>query len=329
MLSIHCLEVTIEAITPLALDPYCGSAFRGAFFRSIWGRFCTNRESPTCEVCPLLSACPVASLVAPLREESPRGRNMPRPYVIVPPYKESGRYEQGEHLSFGFTLLGNAAKLYPYVIRTFQEMEQNTLGHPIRELHGRRGKIRLRAIHALHPITGQKHLLWQQGEQRPEVPRLCVTSDDIAGRANQLPTDRVTIHFISPTRLIAGERVQHHPDFSTLVARLAQRLEQLQQEYGDGSVDGSIVSDKAWYLSLKEKAAHIRTERDETAWVEVSSYSTRQKQVMPIGGIVGKVSFTGDIKPFLELLVWGEILRVGKNIVKGGGAYRLEVEKAL
>jgi hypothetical protein len=324
MLSIHCLEVTVEAITPLALDPYCGSAFRGAFFRSIWGRFCTNREAPTCEECPLLSACPVASLVAPLREESPRGRNMPRPYIIVPPYKESGRYERGERLTFGFTLIGNAAKLYPYVIRTFQEMEQNNIGHPLHELNERRGKICLQAISAFHPITGEKRLLWQRGEKRPEVPRLSVTSDDIAVRADQLPRDHITIHFVSPTRLKADERVQRRPTFSTLVARLAQRLEQIQQEYGDGVVDERIVPDKAWYLSLKEKAAHICTEQDETTWVEVSSYSTRQKQVMPIGGIIGKVSFAGDLKPFLELLVWGEILRVGKNIVKGGGAYRLE-----
>lgn len=325
MLSICCLEVTVEAITPLAFDPYCGSAFRGAFYRSIWGRFCVNRESPTCEACSLISACPVASLVAPLREEAPRGRNMPRPYIIAPPYKESGHYEQGERLSFGFTLIGNAAKLYPYVIRTFQEMEQNNIGHPLNELNGRRGKICLQAIHAFHPFTGEKRLLWARGEKQPEVPRLYVTSSDIAMRANQLSTNRLTVNFVSPTRLIADERVQRQPDFSTLVARLAQRLEQIQQEYGDGIAGESIVPDKAWYLSIREKAAHIRIERDETKWVEVSGYSTRQKQVMLIGGIIGKVSFAGGLKPFLDLLVWGEILRVGKNIVKGGGAYRLEI----
>src|SRR6266568_2773611 len=83
MLTVHYLEVSAEAITPLVLDAYCGSALRGAFFRAIWGRFCTNRESPTCDVCPLVAACPVASLVAPLRDEAPRGRDVPRPYILT------------------------------------------------------------------------------------------------------------------------------------------------------------------------------------------------------------------------------------------------------
>src|SRR5438046_3405998 len=104
LLTVHYLEVIVETVTPLALDAYCGSALRGAFFRAIWGRFCTNRESPTCDVCPLLAACPVASLVAPLRDAAPRGRDVPRPYVITPPQREQKRYEQGDTFTFGFAL---------------------------------------------------------------------------------------------------------------------------------------------------------------------------------------------------------------------------------
>src|SRR5258708_6872924 len=105
MFTVHCLDVTVEAATPLALDAYCGSALRGAFFHAIWRRFCTNRESPTCNVCPLIAACPVATLVAPLRDEAPRGRDTPRPYIITPPQqKDAKRYEQGETFSFGFAL---------------------------------------------------------------------------------------------------------------------------------------------------------------------------------------------------------------------------------
>src|SRR5438876_6533231 len=104
MLTVHDLEVSAEAITPLVLDAYSGSALRGAFFRAIWGRFCTNRESPTCDVCPLQAACPVASLVAPLRDEAPRGRDVPRPYIIIP-QRGHHRYEQGDTFTFGFTLI--------------------------------------------------------------------------------------------------------------------------------------------------------------------------------------------------------------------------------
>jgi CRISPR-associated endoribonuclease Cas6 len=326
MLTVHCLEVVAEAATPLALDVYCGSALRGAFFRSIWGRFCTNRESPTCDVCPLLAACPVAALVAPLRDEAPRGRDVPRPYVITPPQNEQERYEQGDTFTFGFALIGNAGKLYPYVIRSFQEMERNNLGHPLPELQGKRGRIRIRELHSYHPLTGERQPLWQRGVARPDKLQLCVTSDDVAVRARQLPTDRLTLHFLSPTRLVAGEHILRRPDFHVLALRLAQRLEQVQLEYGSSAEGEANIAPlgRDWYLAIKAWASDIRLVQDETRWVDIQSYSTRQRQGMHIGGFVGRASFTGDITHLRELLVWGEVLHVGKNIVKGGGAYRIE-----
>ncbi len=334
MLTVYCLEVVIEAVTPLALDRYCGSALRGAFFRALWGRFCTNRESPTCEECPLVTACPVTSLLAPLRDEAPRGRNIPRPYIITAPHQGKGEtnyYKQGETFTFGVALIGNIAKLYPYVIRAFQEMEQNNLGHPLTELRGRRGKILIREIHSYHPITDERQTLWQHGEKRPEPLQLCVTSDDITRRAEQLPTNHLTIDFLSPTRLIRDEHVMTRPDFSTLVMRLAQRLEEIQQEYSssvpvtDTKEVKEGIGGRDWYLSLKEKAALVHLAHDETQWADVQSYSARQKRSTPIGGIVGRATFAGDVSQFRELLTWGEILHVGKNIVKGGGVYRIEI----
>jgi len=34
--------------------------------------------------------------------------------------------------------------------------------------------------------------------------------------------------------------------------------------------------------------------------------------------------FVGPIAGLQELLIWGELLRVGKHIVKGAGHYRIE-----
>jgi len=246
MLSVHYLEVTTEVIVPLALDVYCGSALRGAFFRTMWERFCANREASTCMVCPLVTACPVASLVAPLRDEAPRGGDVPRPYVITPPLGEQQRYETGETFAFGVALLGKAAHWYPYVMRSLQEMERSTLGHPLSQ--GKRGRFCVREIHACHPLTGAKHLLWQRGWTQPEKLHLPITADDVVARAQQLPTDRLTLHFLSPTRLIDQEHVLRHPDFRPLVLRLAQRLEAVQDAYGQEAEGGAASLGRAWYL---------------------------------------------------------------------------------
>ncbi|GAC1660982.1 MAG: CRISPR system precrRNA processing endoribonuclease RAMP protein Cas6 [Ktedonobacteraceae bacterium] len=323
MLTLHQLEVTIEATTPLALDAYCGSALRGAFFRALWGRFCANREAETCSACPLNAACPVSSLVAPLRDEAPRGRDVARPYIITPPYHAKVRYEPGETLTFSFTLIGNAATLYPYVIRAFQEMEHRTLGHPLPELHGKRGSFQVREIQAMHPFTEQRVSLFRRDTSRPEKLQFAITAEDVVTRASQLSPDALTIHFLSPTRLIHEERVLHQPRLDVLVLRMAQRLEQVQQEYGSVDV-GKTMFGREWYLSLKGQAENIRLEHDETHWEDIHSYSARQRQMMPIGGFVGRASYTGSFTALHELLIWGELLRVGKNIVKGAGWYRIE-----
>jgi hypothetical protein len=62
---------------------------------------------------------------------------------------------------------------------------------------------------------------------------------------------------------------------------------------------------------------------DETRWIDVVSYSSRSHQRTPIGGLVGCVILEGDLAPLRELLVWGMLLHVGKNAVKGDGWYQI------
>ena len=326
MLTMHFLKMTVKAVTPVSLDPYCGSAIRGAFFHAIWQHFCTNREASTCSECSLVTICPVASLVAPLRDEATRGRDIPRPYILLPPYNERGRYEPEDIFSFSIAIIGNAAKLYPYVMRSFLEMEHSTLGHPLSELKQQRGRFSIQTIHAYHPFTGEQQLLWQKGDKQPDKLWLNVTANDVIQRAEQLSNYHVSIDFLTPIRLVTEGRVLKRPDFRVLVLRLAQRLEQVYREYSTDMQEETVAPllGQEWYLSIKSQTNDVHLVEDKTHWVDISSYSQRQKQQMPIGGFIGNASFAGNIAPFRELLVWGEILHVGKNVVKGDGAYHLE-----
>ena len=89
VLMTHHFLFTTEVTTPLEVDDHSGSALRGVLFDAVWTRFCTNKTAPNCAECPLHTICPVSALVAPLREENSRGRDIPRPYVILPPSGES------------------------------------------------------------------------------------------------------------------------------------------------------------------------------------------------------------------------------------------------
>lgn len=335
MLTIHCLRVVAEATTPLSFDDYTGSAFRGAFFRALMGRFCTNQEAPSCQVCPLISGCPVAALVTPMREEGMNlhgfGNDLPRPFVMWAPQKQEGRtfhrYELGEPFTFGLTLIGKSAKLFPFVLRALQVMEQYGLGRPVRELRGQRGRFLLREVHAYHPFTEQQQVLWQKERAMSfhdpfEGTETRITGDDIAARALQLSPEQVALNFLSPTRLVAEKQVLQRPTFSTLMLRLAERLEQLHYLYSTAPMQQQFG--KEWYLQVGAAARAVRLVRDETLWVRVTSYSARQQRNMPLDGFVGHAQFQGDLTNLRELLAWGELIGVGKSVTKGGGNYRIE-----
>jgi len=102
----------------------------------------------------------------------------------------------------------------------------------------------------------------------------------------------------------------------------------LRQAYGDeaiGSVTGEALNNnRAWYQNIDTWAKGVRLVKDETYWEDIQSYSARQRKTTPIGGFIGKASYEGDLSHLRELLVWGEVLHVGKNIVKGNGMYRIE-----
>src|SRR5712691_1700996 len=95
-LAAYHLHVCAQVMEPLVLNEHAGAALRGAFFEALWGRFCVNKQAQTCAECPLVNACLVSSLVAPLRDEAPRGRDVPRPYAIRPPVDQARTFMPGE-----------------------------------------------------------------------------------------------------------------------------------------------------------------------------------------------------------------------------------------
>src|SRR5260370_38003004 len=115
-LAAYHLRVCAKVTQPLEVNEHVGGALRGAFFEALWGRFCVNKEALVCASCPLVQACPVSSLVAPLRDEAPRGRDVPRPYTIRPPVDHARSFKPGDPFIFGLTLFCCGLDLFPYVV---------------------------------------------------------------------------------------------------------------------------------------------------------------------------------------------------------------------
>ncbi|MGH2501914.1 MAG: CRISPR system precrRNA processing endoribonuclease RAMP protein Cas6 [Ktedonobacterales bacterium] len=365
------LLITLEATEAMALDRYAGSSLRGAIYEALLRRFCVRPQTPTCMCCPLNATCPVAGLVAPLRDEHPRGRDAPRPFVIAADpmaalsYGEdrSGaaveshgseeatagaasraeiRLEAGQTYTFAVTLFGNAVRYFPYLALSLPTVAALGIGRPLREHRGRRGRPQIARIEAVQPFSGEREALYRAGEQAAEAPTLAITRTVVAARAAALPSDRLSVRFITPTRLVGAGRLLARPDARTLILRLGERLEALEQAYGqpygqapgrmyvleDGEGEAAHERRRERYLALERLARDIQVVEDETRWVEVTSYSSRQRQSMPIGGFVGQATLEGDLGPLRELLVWGEVAHVGKNAVKGDGCLQVRLAPA-
>jgi hypothetical protein len=335
----HQLRFTCEVQTPILLNEHKGSSIRGALFHALrgsptiqgrilkgWQGFCYNKEAASCADCPLVATCPVAFLVSTLRPEGERGRDVPRPYTIEPPLESKTRYEPGETLTFGLTLFAEALNLFPYVILAMQGLERGGLGKRIsesaneRRRRGRRGRFVIREIAAVNSLTGERQPVLRRGDNRVQVPDVPVTHRQVLQRAGDLAsriTGYLTIEFLTPMRLVDRKHLVKEISFRPLFHRLMERLSSLAAQYSDTPLNLD-------WRALLPLAEEVETVENHTRWVELESYSTRKRGRTPIGGLMGRVTFRADDwTPFLSWLVWGEIVHVGKDAVKGNGWYEI------
>ena len=322
---IYRIAIELEAVTPVALSFYPGSALRGAVVQALLDTHCSNKAAPSCAACPLVMACPVAALVAPMRDEAPRGRDVPRPFTITPPALDAAVVETGARFTFGLTLFGRAAALFPYVVLSRPRLEANGLG--IRNEAGRRGRVAVRRISSLG--DGTEAVLYSPGVRTVGAPREGKARSAIALRAEALPAHRLTLRFITPMRLVADGMVQPRVRPSTLVHRILERWEGIRREYATpgmpdplaplrGAVSNSALGDPRVLLAVADT---VEVARDDTHWLDLASYSSRQRRFTPIGGVLGDLTLAGPLAALSEVLALGEVIHAGKDVVKGNGCF--------
>ena len=314
----HQLHFTCQVQTPILLNEHQGSAIRGALFHALRNQFCFNKKAKDCGECAVWATCPICFLVATRNPNSERGVDVPRPYIIEPPLDGKISYQPGETLEFGLTMFAQALNLFPYLVLGSKALEQGGLGKKLRREDGRwrRGTFAVREIGALNRLSGERQPVLRAGDAMVSVPDLPVTNEQVQALAAQLPRERITLVFKTPTRIIEQSKLQHRPTFRPLIQRLHQRLRDLTREFTDAT----------WELDLRQvmaEAEAVQAAEDQTRWVELDSFSTRRSTSTPMGGLVGQVTFEGDLEPFLPWLVWGEVVHVGKDAVKGNGGYEI------
>ena len=266
-----------------------------------------------------VATCPVCWLVA--ANEKPGVER--RGYILTPPLGPVPSYAPGERFAFHLTLVGEAQRFLPYFVLAVPEAGRMGMG-------AGRGRFALRRILA-ERLDGSEDVLLEEGETvlRPDVS--VQSHRDVLARVDRLlPRDaaggvlELLLHFLTPLRLIWNERLVKSPDFAVLFARLLERVDELAVQFAGGGRRPAQEVER-----LQNCALQVRLIEQNTRWVEVASGSSRTQTQTWLSGMVGTARYAAPLAVWRELLpwlVWGEVVQVGKDTVKGNGVVHIWME---
>ena len=309
---------TLEARDELRLAPFKGNTLRGGFGHAFKAMVCFQPEVTSCADCLLRHNCPYSYIFEtpcpPGSEVLSANERVPLPLVIKPPPSRQTDYRPGETLEFTVTLVGKAVNFLAYFVVAFQELGRQGLGQE-------RGRCRLAQVEAVHPLSGSREQIFD-GERPAHIQLRSLPVDwpAILARAAGLPADSLTLDFLTPTRIKhEGHWVSQGPPFDALVKSLLGRVSSLSYFHCGQRLEAD-------FRGLIDRASSVSIARSETGWEDWSRFSGRQQQRVEMGGLVGHVSYRGDLGDYLPLLALGELVHVGKGTVFGNGQYRIERE---
>ncbi|MDP2793433.1 MAG: CRISPR system precrRNA processing endoribonuclease RAMP protein Cas6 [Sulfurisoma sp.] len=297
------------AQTPIRLPDFAGSLLRGAFGRALRQVACITREKD-CAPCALKAGCPYTAVFAPGKPAEPqlqrRNSEIPAPYVIEPPAWGACVVGPGEDFTFHMVLIGRAREHLPIVILAWRRALARGLGPG-----DGRGDIA-----AVATETGK--IIYTPADGRiAEHAAAVPPAPTFAG-----VTAAITLRFVTPLRLqhngnaLPPHRLTPRP----LILAAARRASLLGEFHGTDSAPPAI--------DWKALAAEADTLTDERRleWRDWTRYSSRQKQLMTLGGAVGEWTLRGEFGHAWPWLYLGQWLHVGKETVFGLGGYRLETD---
>jgi hypothetical protein len=316
---------TARVRQPLNLPEYAGSLLRGQFGAALRSVACMTRQ-PTCPGCPLLHTCPYTRIFeAP---PPPRGSHalqdfsqIPNPFVIEPPTPGARVLDADEDFQFHLVLIGPALEQLALVIFAWQRALAQ-------------GLTRMRVPADLLQVDwvdghGTAHRVWRV-EQPTLVDHAAVLTPPALKTlaAHEQPAGvsgtngmHIGLHFVTPLRLQSQGKPLGVGQLSAraLVAAVARRSALLMELHAAQTGWGEAAR------HVTELSSRL-TDTRELHWFDWTRYSSRQRQEMTLGGVLGQWTLHGQAQVLEQLWPWlwlGQWLHVGKNATMGLGGYTL------
>jgi len=175
----------------------------------------------------------------------------------------------------------------------------------------------LNLIEAILPYQDNFSTVYNANDELVQVVDATLTTQTLTTHAATFPTDRITLNFLTPTRLKNKKKwVFNRPPFDVLIRTLLSRISSLSYFHCGEEMEAD-------FRGLIDRAAAVKITASETRWEDWERFSGRQKQRIKMGGLMGRVTYEGDLQDYLPLLALGELVHVGKGTVFGNGQYEI------
>lgn len=298
--------VYAEAVSRLDLLP----RIRGQLGFQLKKQNCPHpdfRKRP-CEDCILIPECPYIRLFSPISDEpnitaDGQIKQTPspvRPFVIDFAGANEGFALPGQTGSVQFTLLGPAiGEARRFLGATLAAME--VLPLDVTQV----GWAMPKTVPTSESVPNESAFyLWQWLEGRHHRSMM-----ENAGKES---TWRLIMQ--SPARLVkSGKNLKKTPDFIDLVKGMIRRLRDLKRAYGN---DADMGRPSAEFYNF---ANSVKCIENKLEWIQHKRYSHKQERDIMLDGFMGEMTFSGRLRPFLPLILAGEIIHLGKGVTCGNG----------
>ena len=307
-------EIKAKALDLLLLTKYKGSSFRGAFGHCL-RKLCCVTKINDCFTCNLKFNC-LYSLVmeSPINETHPyhrKYRKTPHPYLIIPPLNLKTYFKPEEKFTFQLILIGSISNYLPYFLYTLLEIGKNGIGKD-------RGKFDTLSISSLD-IQGNSTLIYDKENQNLNKIGFKIDFPAIEKSfEKQLKKDHIrelTLSFLTPLRIIHKGKLLKELPFKIFLERLLERALLLSHFYCDSELPD--------FQTLFYDSINVNILKSSLIWFDWQRYSFRQKRKMKFGGLLGNITYRGNLNKYLPLIKLGEYIHIGKAVTFGLGKYKI------
>ena len=291
-------EFSLKCLGKIYLSKFKGSTIRGGFGYSFRKISCVNKPKK-CEECQLLKECIYIKIFEPKIFREEKVKDIPRPFVFEYPTNFKNFFNIDEILKFNFIIFGDVIDYFPYFLLSFIDLGNEGLGST-------REKFIIEKIRQLYPLEKE---IFENSEVDINLPDK---------RENELLKEKdihtIKIKFITPLKIKYEGKLVSYPEFHIFIRAILRRTF-LLLKYWCG------FDSKIEFNEIIEKAKEVKISGCKLRWFDYERYSTRQREKIKHGGIIGEIEYKGDIGEFLPLIEIGSHIHIGKNTSFGLGKY--------